>query len=99
MLTELKEKARLKKVEVDNDKNASERDKRLISSIFELLSKERSFNDVPGSTVLAIFRFLNVEGNMAEYVDKYHALMDEVNKRYTYVDPETIKKWEKGSKE
>lgn len=91
MLEELREKAKFKQIEVHNDKNATERDKRFADSIVEVFNKEESINQIPGSTVLAMFRFLNLEGNIIDYEDRYYKLKEEINKKYIYVDSEDLK--------
>ena len=92
MLEELKEKAKIKKQELDSNPNASENDKKYLEGIFEILSKKDSFNKIQGIAVLGMFNFLGIEGDMYSYVEKYESLMEEINKKYIYVNPEDIKR-------
>ena len=92
MLEELKERAIIKKQELDNNPNASENDKKILEGIFEMLSKKDSFNKLQGRAVFAMFKFLGIEGDMNSYVERYENLMEEINKKYIYVNPEDIKR-------
>ena len=93
ILKDMRKRALEKEIEINNNSNSSEEDKKLIKDTIELLKYSDGIGKVPKSTVFSIFRFLgytNENLEMIYYNDLYNRLMDEINEIYVLASEEQI---------
>ncbi len=89
MLKDMMERAIKKKQEL---LEANETNTRIIDNIIKALKHEQVFNDLPQSTCFNIFVYLGYPVKILEYEEMYKQLMEEVNKKYIYMNPEDFKR-------
>ena len=88
MIERIKQKAKEKKELIDADPNADEHEKKTISMILEFLKNVDDFNRISKGTVYNMFTYLGFDLAFDDYREMYEQLMEEVNRKYIYVDPD-----------
>ena len=95
VLEDIRKRALEYKESVFNNPESTEEDKKTASDILEFVIVEDSFNKVPRSVVFNIFNFLGLDTpnyKISFFNQLYYKILDEVNKKYTFVDEESIKR-------
>ena len=88
MIERIKQKAKEKKELIDADPNADKNDVKIINEITDFLRNVDDFNRISKGTVYNMFTFLGFSLETDDYSQMYDELMEEVNRKYVYVDPE-----------
>ena len=92
LIEDVRKKAKEKRIQIDNDMNATEEEKETIRDIIAFLSNEQDFNRISRGTFFNIFAYIGYEIDINKYLEMYDAIMKEAGETYTYVDSEAIKK-------
>ena len=95
VLKDIRNRALRKRNMIVNSDTSTKEDIKKANNILEFVRVEDCFNKAPKSTVFAIFRYLGYQSpdfESAFYNQLYEKVIEEINRVYTFIDEETIKR-------
>ena len=95
LIDDMRKRALQRKEEIWNDPTSEESEKRYAEQVIKFLSIEEYFNRVPKSIVFAVFSYLGYSFDdymITTYNRMYYKVMEEANRVYKLVDPESLQR-------
>lgn len=95
LVGELRQRAKEIRDEVFSDPASTAEDRKKAEDILKFTTIEEYYKEVPRSTVFGIFHYLRYkfpgESTIVAHSRMYDKLMDEVNRKYILINPESLK--------